>query len=129
MAQRASGQFEVELKPQDDPAFAGTSLGRLLLDKRFHGALEGASRGQMLTAGDRAKGSAVYVAVEQFDGALDGRTGGFALHHTGIMHAGAMRLTIEVVPGSGTGELAGIRGTLGIRIADGKHYYDFDYTL
>jgi hypothetical protein len=38
-------------------------------------------------------------------------------------------LTISVAPGSGTGELAGLDGTMNIVIADGEHGYEFSYTL
>ena len=38
-------------------------------------------------------------------------------------------LTITVIPGSGSGELEGLEGTMGIDIRDGKHFYTFEYTL
>ena len=61
--------------------------------------------------------------------ALEGRQGGFALQHSGTMSHGSQSLSITVVPDSGSGELAGIAGTMQIRIEGGKHYYDFAYTL
>ena len=85
--------------------------------------------GQMLTAMTKVEGSAVYVAVERLMGTLQGQQGSFVLHHTGIMNRGAQKLTINVVPDSGTNQLSGITGTMTIRIADGKHFYDLDYTL
>jgi hypothetical protein len=51
------------------------------------------------------------------------------LQHLGSMALGAQELLIKVVPGSGTGELTGLAGKLAIRIADGKHYYELEYTL
>lgn len=75
------------------------------------------------------KTSGVYVAVERVTGTLNGRKGTFILHHTGIMDRGAQNLKITVVPDSGTGELVGISGVMGIDIRDGKHFYTFDYTL
>jgi hypothetical protein len=99
------------------------------IDKRYHGDLDGPSRGQMLTAGTDVKGSAVYVAVERVNGTLQGRSGAFVLHHAGIMTRGAATLVVSVVPDSGTGELAGLTGQMQIRIAEGKHFYEFDYTL
>jgi hypothetical protein len=45
------------------------------------------------------------------------------------MNRGKAALTISVVPDSGTGELAGIAGTMSITIADGKHSYDFEYAI
>jgi len=101
----------------------------MTLDKRFHGDLVGTSRGQMLTAGTDVKGSAGYVAVERVTGALQGRSGTFALQHSGTMTRGAPELTITVVPDSGTGELAGLEGKMAIRIEGGQHFYDLEYTL
>jgi Protein of unknown function (DUF3224) len=124
----ASGPFEVRLTPQDDKIDA--SLGRMSIDKQYHGGLEGTGRGQMLTASTDVKGSGVYVAVEKFTGTLKGHSGSFTLHHTGVMARGAPELKITVVPDSGTGQLAGIGGKMTINIApDGKHSYDFEYTL
>jgi hypothetical protein len=124
---RASGPFEVKLAPQDDKLNDG--ITRVLLDKQYHGDLEGTSKGQMLAVGS-AKTSGVYVAVETFTGTLKGKTGSFALHHTGIMTKSSPSLSIAVVPDSGTGQLAGIAGNMKIIVApDGKHSYDFEYTL
>jgi hypothetical protein len=99
------------------------------IDKQFQGNLEAASYGQMLTAVTGVKGSAGYVAIEQVTGSLHGRSGAFVLQHSGTMTRGAPQLTVSVVPDSGTGELLGLTGTMTITIADGKHSYDFEYTL
>ena len=129
MTQRVRGRFEVKVTPlaPSDPA-AAASLGRLSIAKHYFGDLEGDAVGEMLTAG-RPQGSGVYVAVERVTGKLAGRSGSFALHHTGIMDRGAPRLTITVVPDSGTDELAGLTGTMGITIEGKEHFYDFEYTL
>jgi hypothetical protein len=103
-------------------------LGRMSIDKQFHGDLDGTSKGQMLTSGTMTTGSAVYVAVERLTGTLAGKSGSFALHHTGMMSRGRPTLTISVVPDSGTGELAGIAGIMTVDIADGQHTYTFEYT-
>ncbi|MBZ5682982.1 MAG: DUF3224 domain-containing protein [Acidobacteriia bacterium] len=128
MTNRAHGSFDVKLTPQSDDK-SDPTFGRMTIDKQIHGELEATSKGQMLTAGTEVKGSGVYVAVERVTGTLKGRSGGFTLHHTGIMTRGTPQLTITVVPDSGTGDLAGIAGTMTITITDGKHFYDFDYTL
>lgn len=130
MTTHARGTFEVKLTPQPlaDSA-ADPSLGRLAIDKQFHGDLEAASRGEMLSAGTGVEGSAGYVAIERVSGTLHGRSGSFVLQHNGTMNRGAPRLTITVVPDSGAGELAGLAGTMSIAIADGQHSYDFEYTL
>ena len=132
MNQHASGPFEVKIAPQpaDNPQAQAAGVGRMSLDKRFHGDLEATSVGQMLAVRGEPKDSAGYVAMEIVTGSLHGRSGSFALQHSGTMHAGGQQLVIAVVPGSGTGALAGLSGTMQITIAEGgKHAYAFDYTL
>jgi hypothetical protein len=130
MTTRASGTFEVKLSPQaPDDKSKNPAIGRMLIDKQFHGDLEATSKGQMLTAGTAVKGSAGYVAIEQVSGTLHGRSGSFVLQHSGTMTSGAAQLAIAVVPDSGTDELAGLAGKMDIKIADGEHSYDFEYTL
>src|SRR5438132_14315375 len=89
-------------------------LGRMSIDKQFHGDVEGTSRGQMLTGGTAIKNSAGYVAIERVTGSLKGRKGSFILQHTGVMKRGAPALVITIVPDSVTGQLEGIRGTMAI---------------
>jgi hypothetical protein len=125
----ASGTFEVKLTPELDAGVADPTISRMSIEKQFHGDLEGASRGQMLAAATDVKGSAGYVALERVAGALSGRSGSFALQHSGTLTRGAPQLSITVVPDSGTGELVGLAGKMTINIVDGKHFYEFDYTL
>jgi hypothetical protein len=75
------------------------------------------------------KGSAGYVAIERVDGVLDERRGTFVLQHTGTMNRGAPSLSVTVVPDSGTGELEGLAGEFTIIITDGRHSYEFSYSL
>lgn len=126
----ATGPFDVKISPQSEDKGEGSSLGRMSLDKQFHGDLEGTGKGEMLTAISEVPGSGVYVAVERVTAKLHGRNGSFALVHKGVMTRGAQQLDLAVVPDSGSGELAGISGKMAIIIAaDGKHSYDFEYTL
>jgi hypothetical protein len=127
---RATGTFEVKLLPlANDEHPEGAALGRMSLDKQFLGDLAGTSKGEMLTSGSSVKTSAGYVAIERVVGALHGRRGTFVLQHSGIMTRGEGKLTITVVPDSGTGELTGLAGTMTIEITGGKHSYVFEYTL
>jgi len=128
---RATGTFDVKMTPQaaDDYTAAGSGLARFTADKQFHGDLEATSKGQMLSGGDYSTGSAGYVAMERVTGTLSGRSGAFSLQHSATMDHNVPSLSITVVPGSGSGQLAGISGTLNIRIEGGKHFYDFDYVL
>jgi hypothetical protein len=130
VATHVTGAFDVKLTPQatDDNA-EGPALGRMSIDKTYHGDLEATGKGEMLTAGSSVKDSGVYVAVERVAGTLQGRHGTFALHHRGVMTRGVPQLAISVVPDSGTGQLVGLSGTMTINIVDGKHFYEFDYTI
>jgi len=130
MKTHASGPFDVKLNPQSSEEDAdGTGLGRLSIEKQFHGDLEATSKGEMLSAGTSVKGSAGYVAIERVRGTLQRRTGTFILQHSGTMTRGAPQLAISVVPDSGTGGLEEISGTMAINIVNGKHFYEFDYVL
>ena len=130
MNYQATGTFEVTIEPATEPEQAeGVVLGRMSLTKRFSGDLSGSSKGEMLTATTGVEGSAGYVAIERVSGALHGRMGSFVFQHLGVMERGAQQLSITVVPDSGAGELAGIAGRLSLRIADGKHSYEFEYSL
>jgi hypothetical protein len=132
MTFRAKGTFEPTLTPQppEDKA-EGSTLGRMSISKKWHGGLEATSEGQMLTAVTDMKGSAGYVAIERVTGTLNGRRGSFVMQHMGILNRGAAHLTVTAVPDSGTGELAGIAiSNFELKIdPNGKHFYEFDYTL
>lgn len=130
VSMHAEGTFEVKNSPLGaDDAINGTAIGRFALDKQFHGDLEGTSKGEMLGAGNPATGTAGYVAIEQVTGTLNGRSGSFALQHFGTMNENHFELVVQVVPGSGTGELLGISGTMSISPVNGKHSWKFEYTL
>ena len=126
---RASGPFEVKLTPQPVDDNGDATLGRMTIDKQFHGDLEAASKGQMLTGGTSVKGSAGYVAMERVTGSLQGRKGSFILQHNATMTRGTPQLSITVVPDSGTEQLTGLKGKMDIIITEGKHSYDFEYTV
>jgi len=133
MSAHASGPFEVKITPQTDDKIGDPTVGRMAIDKAFHGDLEATSKGQMLTAMTDVKGSAGYVAIERVTGTLRTstgvRTGTFALQHTGTMNRGVPELSITVVPDSGTAQLVGLAGKMTIIISEGKHSYEFEYTL
>lgn len=131
MPMHAAGTFDVKVVPQspdNEPAKAA-NLGRMSLDKQFHGDLEAASKGEMLSAMGNEKGSGAYVAIERVTGTLGGKKGSFALYHHGTMERGAQSLIIRVVPDSGTDGLQGLTGSMTITIEGGRHSYGFDYSL
>lgn len=126
---KISGSFEINMD-ELDPAYVGAegvTLKRMALGKTFHGALTGSSQGEMLSVITPVEDSAAYVAVEQVSGTLDGKQGSFVLQHLGTMNQDELRLILEVVPDSATGELSGLRGKMNLDIQDGQHVYDFDY--
>jgi len=125
--QHAHGTFTVKVAPLTPAPAEG--LGRFSIDKEIHGDLEATTKGEMFSGGDPKSGAAGYVAIEVVTGALGGKKGSFALQHSATMDASGLKMTVLVVPGSGTGELKGIAGTFAIRIENGQHFYDLDYTL
>lgn len=128
---KISGRFEVKLQPLEAYAQGqnGIALQRMSLDKQFYGDLSASSKGEMLAAMTPVQGSAGYVAIEQVNGTLSGKEGSFVLQHFGTMSKGKDRLVLEVIVDSGTGQLAGLIGTMVIRIESGQHFYDFEYAL
>jgi len=129
MTMHASGAFDVKLVPQPASDDSGAAVGRMTIDKQYHGDLAAVSKGQMLAHRSGVDGSAGYVAMEIVSGTLHGRQGSFVLQHTGTMTASTRELSIRVVPDSGTAELVGLAGNMDIIIVDGKHSYAFDYVL
>jgi len=131
MTTHATGTFEVKLTPQGSEDKAeGSTLARLSIEKHFHGDLEATAQGQMLTAVTDVKGSAGYVAIERVSGTLNGRSGTFVFQHSSTLTRGAPHQSVTVVPDSGTGELLGLTGSIIVIIAaDGKHSYEFTYSL
>ena len=123
----ARGAFEVNMEP--DPPFLeqdGLTLNRNFVRKEFSGDMVGASEAQMIAAFTGTPGSAGYVAIEHFTGSVAGKSGSFVLQHSEVMNRGDAQLTVTIVPDSGTGELAGISGTLEIDNDEGQHSYALD---
>lgn len=114
--QTTTATFEIDLRPADG-LLDGTD--RFDFTKRWDGGMPGRSTGTMLSAGDPGSGAAGYVAIERFEGQIDGRSGSVALQQLGRMSAGEDDLRYEIVPGSGTGDLAGITGEIALDITDG----------
>jgi hypothetical protein len=127
MPSHAKGEFDVKITPTQDKT-PDPSLGRLLVEKKYHGDVDATSVGEMLTSGNGTK-SGGYVLIERVTGILSGKRGSFSLQHSGIMDNGVPSLNIIVVPGSGTDQLDGISGKFTLEIQGGKHFYDLEYTL
>ena len=127
MPNHAKGSFDVTITPQEGAADAPVT--RMLLYKQFHGGLEAIAHGEMMAAHEPLTGAGVYVAIDRVTGTLDGRSGSFLMAHRGIRNADGQSLDIVIVPGSGTGQLAGITGTIGIEIVGKEHFYSVEYAV
>jgi Protein of unknown function (DUF3224) len=107
----------------------GVKLQTVTLAKAFEGGITGTSTARLLQAFS-PDGSAAYVGIERVTVEIDGRKGTFVLRHSAVGSAAGGSMDIDVVPGSGTGDLAGISGTFTIdRSPEGEHTYRFDHDL
>jgi hypothetical protein len=127
MSHHARGTFTVAILPLSPPPAEG--LSRFSINKEIHGDLEATTKGEMFSGGDPKLGAAGYVAIEVVTGTLQGKRGSFALQQIATMDSNGSKITVVVVPGSGTAEMMGIAGTFTIQIADGRHTYDLEYVL
>ncbi|HEV2700455.1 MAG TPA: DUF3224 domain-containing protein [Steroidobacteraceae bacterium] len=127
MTKHARGTFTVTVLPMSPAPAEG--LARYSINKSMHGDLEATTKGEMFSGGDPKQGTAGYVAIEVVTGSLHGKHGSFALQQFATMDGNGAKMTIVVVPGSGTGELKGISGTFTITIAGDRHSYDLEYYL
>ncbi len=130
----ARGAFEVKVTPAEATTFEkGMGVARYEVVKSWAGDFAGTSKGEMLTSFTESTGAMAYVAMEQVTGKLGGRSGAFYLAHRATMKKGDIasgEMSVVIVKGSGTGELAGIWGELTIVIdASGKHSYVLEYAL
>ncbi|MYT24389.1 DUF3224 domain-containing protein [Streptomyces sp. SID7760] len=133
---RAEATFTVtsfvptELKP-DPPVATGLPVGVARLEKHFEGEAAGRSATLFTAAFDQTTGVGTYVAMESFEGTLQGREGAFNFVHSATT-SGSDRTAefFTIVPSSGTADLAGISGAGGMAVdADGTHRIWFDYQL
>jgi hypothetical protein len=120
-------------RPGEDEG-GGPVLTRAIVTKTFEGDLSGESRAELLMCQadpEDLTAGAGYVASEQFHGSLDGRRGSFVIHHWGVSEVGGRQRTSgHVVPGSGTGDLDGLRGQVEISVDEsGKHTLRLTYHL
>jgi Protein of unknown function (DUF3224) len=97
----------------DEPA-KGPVLTRIHVDESFSGDITGGGVVEFLQAA-RADGSASFVGIERVTGELAGRRGTFLLQDAGTVQDNIVSGDWFVIPGSGTGELAGLRGEGGFR--------------
>lgn len=130
---KASARFDVtgwDPSPPFDQPSEGPELTRITIRKAFQGDIEGESKGEGLFCGmSDPEAGAGYVVSERVTGRLGDRQGSFVIQHGGLMGpAMAPRTFGHVVPGSGTGDLAGLSGEVEIgRSDDGAHTLALTY--
>ena len=97
----------------EEPA-EGPVLSRIHVEEAFNGDIEGDGVVEFLQA-SRPDGSASFVGIERVTGSVAGRKGTFLLQDAGTVENNIVSGDWFVVPGSGTGRLAGLRGQGGFR--------------
>jgi hypothetical protein len=102
-----------------DEQASGPVLAIIHVEESFSGDISGDGTVQFLQAA-KADGTASFVGIERVTGTIAGRKGTFLLQDAGIVDNGIVSGNWSVIPGSGTGELAGLRGTGGFRANLGK---------
>ena len=120
MRARAEAKISVkssEAKPYDQ--IVSPALMELCLNETFTGGMDGEStvRALQVRRDDR---SASLISMQRFSGRLGGRQGTFVLQGVGVVASGKIKATWFVVPGSGTGDLCGLRGEGGFEGEFGK---------
>ena len=132
---RATGTFKVAAftpAPVPSPAIAtALPVGVATMEKSFEGDIAGRSATLFTAAFDQNTGAGTYVAMESFEGELNGAAGAFNFAHSATT-LGTDREAefLVIVPTSGTGALTGITGTGGLAVdGDGTHRIWFDYEI
>ncbi len=132
MSTQATATFQV--KSWDEKPYNeiddGPKLTRVSVTKSFSGDIEGEGTLEYLMI-HRDDGSASFVGLERVVGRVGDRSGSFVLQHLGTYEEGTAKATFSVVPGSGTGDLRGLRGEGSFASAHTDQYpitldYDFE---
>ena len=126
---KATGIFKVtswDEKPCDE-GWGGTKVTRASVTQTVSGNIEGEARVEYLMIYLKG-GSATFLVTVRVAGKLDGRTGSFVLEGKGTYADGSATCNFSVVPGAGSGELAGLRGT-GNYAAGHAEYPNVPFTL
>ena len=131
----ATGTFTVAnftpVAAPESPISTATPVGVATMTKTFDGEIVGTASTVFTSAYDQSSGVGTYVAMESFEGRLHDRSGTFNFAHSATTTGADRRHEFFlIVPGSGTGELAGITGDGALAIDDdGTHHLDLDYSF
>jgi hypothetical protein len=129
MTARALASFENTKHESAALGFGPQGCARVTLQRAYSGALVGESRAELLAC-PAAEGVFGYVGLDYFEGTLDGRAGSFVYQHGEMHDPGGRRPFGFIVTGSGTGELAGLRGEVSISVSPGgAHEVKLEYAF
>lgn len=131
MKQTANGRFAI--KNWDETPYSENpnepKLTRASVKKSFTGDIEGDSQVEYLMM-YRTDGTATFVGLERFTGRVGGKTGSFVLQRCGAFDGGQAKETYSVIPGSGTGQLAGLTGEGSTSVGHGaEHPFSLSYQI
>lgn len=131
MKKTANARFSIK-SWNEQPYSEGPDLPKLTrasVAKAYSGDIEGEGQAEYLMM-YRGDGSATFIGLERVVGRVDGRAGTFVLQRTGVFEGGLAKESYTVIPGSGTGELAGLRGDGSTALGHGTEYpFALDYDL
>jgi hypothetical protein len=131
MRQTAKARFAIQswdehpwAEGQDPP-----KLTRAMVTRTYSGDIDGESRAEYLMV-YREDGSAAFLGLERVEGKVAGRAGSFVLQRTGVFEGGLARESYSVVPGSATGDLAGLAGEGTSAVGHGmEHPFALEFEL
>ncbi len=123
MKRSANAKFTIN--SWDEKPYSGgpdlPKLTRAAVTKTFTGDIEGEGQVEYLMM-YRNDGSATFVGLERVVGQVAGRAGSFVLQRTGRFEDGVAKESYSVIPGSGTGQLHGLRGEGTSAVGHGTEY-------
>jgi hypothetical protein len=131
MKKTANARFAIK-SWDEKPYSEGQDLPRLTrasVTRTFTGDIEGEAQVEYLMM-YRSDGSATFVGLERLVGRIGGKGGTFVLQRTGVFESGLAKESYSVIPGSGTGELRGLRGDGSSAVGHGtEHPFLLNYEL
>lgn len=131
MTKTAAARFAIK-NWDEEPYSEGADLPKLTrasVEKTFTGDIEGEGHVEYLMM-YRSDGTATFVGMERVTGRVDGRSGSFVLQRIGRFENGLATESYTVIPGSGTGELRGLRGEGESSVGHGlEHPFELTYEL
>lgn len=113
MPMQATSTFEIRSWDEHELAEIAEApkLTRASVVEGYHGDLEGEGNVEYLMVYADENGAATVVSMTRVVGRLGERSGGFALQGSGSYADGTAKSELQIVPGSGSGELRGLRGS------------------